>query len=238
MKNVWRFGCAIFALVAGTGVVVGQENDRFDTFREAFIDKGNETRVAQRPERPRDRGDAVNRRDQEGERESGRRREEREGDRPSRDSNRDSNRPERERADRERAPRDREMRPIPPGPARLDARLDAVERKLDRILEELRRIDAPARPRPPRPERDRPQPGREGPERQLNRSQFGRPQFDRPPFDRFAPLPPDAPRRDRVGPPRRPDGPPADRFERRPERRPLPPMGPGFPRNREADRPE
>jgi hypothetical protein len=216
MRTIVTLACgAVIVAVGGWSNSAAQRIDRLDDVLIDDVSDGS-WRIAQRPRPSRQPDDVPIPRD------------------PARDHD------GRDRATRDRPePRSREVRPIPPGPARLEARLEAVERKLDRILQELRRIegrdsnrDPAPRPRIERLPADRfgGPPMRDPLERRSERA--------RPQVERFPPRPPDAPRRDSLPPLRRPDFPSEDRFERRPDRRPLPLARPRPPQEREWDRPD
>ena len=243
MKAFSVFACAaVFFAAYGSSTSTAQVIDPFDDGVDLLMDdEGDRPRVAQRPRPPREPDDVLIPRDRDRARDS--------RDRASRD--RDSqDRGNQDRRDRPDPSPAREVRSLPPGPARLEARLEAVERKLDRILQELRRIEGEGRENRdggPRPRMERLPADRFGrppmmrdplDRRSMREPSERRPEGPRPHVERFPPRSPDAPRRDILPPARRPDVPSEDRLERRPGRSPLPLARPRPLREREWDRPD
>lgn len=238
------FAAALLVLF-GVTTAPAQDLDLPDDLFEALDEQDeSDRRLAQRPNPPREPQDVV---------------------KPREPGDRDPGERGRDRGDRKDPPRDRRPDGARPGPEQLQARLAAVERKLDRILLELRRLEARDRgPRPQRPDRDVFRPRDGGPPRDhlVPAPPERRPQMDRlrdrpdgpPPRDRIRPRP-EGPRPDiERFPGRSPDGPPRDRgprFDRGfgppdrdrlegPDRRPLPSPArpPRPPRDRDWDRPD
>jgi hypothetical protein len=182
---------ATLLFLFGSTAAPAQESDLPGDILETF-DEQNEPdlRLAQRPDPPREPRDVI---------------------KPREPRDRDPDERRRDRGDRKDPPREGRPDGPRPGPEQLQARLAAVERKLDRILMELRRIEARDRdrgPRPPRPDRDVLRPRDGGPLREGG-----------PPRDRVRPAPPGPrPQTDRLRDRPEDGSPPRDRIRPRPER--------------------